>query len=117
MLKVSGNPSRWGRVDNLFGLKSIDACVDVYNQIVSSLGLPIFTRCTRLMPRQGKENESISLFSDGGIIREIHITSNIMTSPFCGISKEGQIYGSSLCLNPDKLRNAFLGLAGALNVM
>lgn len=75
-LKVSGNPSRWGRVDNLFGLKSVDACVDVYNQIVLSLGLPAFTRCTRLMPRQGKENESVSLVADGGIIREIHITSN-----------------------------------------
>ncbi|ECZ1958444.1 Replication-associated protein G2P [Salmonella enterica subsp. houtenae serovar 40:z4,z24:-] len=76
LLKVSGNPSRWGRLDNLFGLKSIDACVSVYNEILSSLGLPVFTKCTRLMPRQGKENESVSLVADGACIRELHITSN-----------------------------------------
>ncbi|EGJ0356365.1 Replication-associated protein G2P, partial [Salmonella enterica] len=76
LLKVSGNPSRWGRLDNLFGLKSIDACVSVYNEILSSLGLPVFTKCTRLMPRQGKENEAVSLVADGACIRELHITSN-----------------------------------------
>ncbi|MEB6647627.1 phage/plasmid replication protein [Enterobacter kobei] len=76
LLKVSGNPSRWGRLDNLFGLKSVDACVYVYNEILSSLGLPVFTKCTRLMPRQGKENEAVSLVADGACIRELHITSN-----------------------------------------
>ncbi|EAA7364338.1 Replication-associated protein G2P [Salmonella enterica] len=76
LLKVSGNPSRWGRLDNLFGLKSVDACVSVYNEILSSLGLPVFTKCTRLMPRQGKENEAVSLVADGACIRELHITSN-----------------------------------------
>ncbi|EEG8885769.1 Replication-associated protein G2P, partial [Salmonella enterica] len=76
LLKVSGNPSRWGRLDNLFGLKSVDACVYVYNEILSLLGLPVFTKCTRLMPRQGKENEAVSLVADGACIRELHITSN-----------------------------------------
>lgn len=75
-LKVSGNPSRWGRLDNLFGLKTVDACVDVFNQILSEIGLPKFSKCTKLFYRQVKENESPSLISDGATIREIHITTN-----------------------------------------
>lgn len=76
VLRVSGNPSRWGRLDNLFGLQTVDACVAVYNRILISLDLPEFTKCTRLMPRQGKENESVSSVVDGACIRELHITSN-----------------------------------------
>lgn len=77
LLKVSGNPSRWGRLDNLFGLETIDSCISVYNNILTSLGLPIFTKCTRRMYLQTKENEKIKVTSDGAIIKEIHITSNI----------------------------------------
>ncbi|EBN8528523.1 Replication-associated protein G2P [Salmonella enterica] len=76
VLKMSGNPSRWGRLDNLFGLPSVDMCVMVFNQILSDLGLPVFTRCTRLMPGQSKENEKVHLFTDGALIKELHITSN-----------------------------------------
>lgn len=75
-LKVSGNPSRWGRLDNLFGLRTVDACVDVYNKILSEIGLPNFTKCTKLYFRQTKENESPCLVSDGASIRELHITTN-----------------------------------------
>ncbi|HCD1267818.1 TPA: Replication-associated protein G2P [Citrobacter freundii] len=76
LLKVSGNPSRWGRLDNLFGLPTVDSCVAVFNQILSEIGLPEFTKCTRLMPSQSKENEKASLIADGAIIKELHITSN-----------------------------------------
>ncbi|EOM6648431.1 Replication-associated protein G2P, partial [Escherichia coli] len=34
ILKMSGNPSRWNRLDNLFGHTSVDACVQVYNRIL-----------------------------------------------------------------------------------
>ncbi|EFF3839926.1 Replication-associated protein G2P, partial [Escherichia coli] len=40
ILKMSGNPSRWNRLDNLFGHTSVDACVQVYNRILNDLGLP-----------------------------------------------------------------------------
>jgi hypothetical protein len=73
---MTGNPSRWGRLDNLFGLTSVDACVSVYNQILTDLNLPLFTKCTRTMFTQTKENQKASLTSDGAIIRELHITSN-----------------------------------------
>ena len=75
VLKMSGNPSRWGRLENLFGLRSIDNCVDVYNKILSELDLPQFTKCTKLLHRTPKGSK-IESFSDGAIIRELHITTN-----------------------------------------
>ncbi|EML0364711.1 Replication-associated protein G2P [Providencia rettgeri] len=76
LLKVSGNPSKWGRLDNLFGLETIDSCVTVYNNVLTSLGLPVFTKCTRRFHLQSKENEKAKVISDGAIIKELHITSN-----------------------------------------
>lgn len=77
VLKVKGNPSRWGRVENLFGLPTVDACVSVFNTILESLGLPVFTRCTKIFLSQTKENEKARLISVGALIRELHITSNV----------------------------------------
>lgn len=76
-LRISGNPSRWGRLDNLFGLPTIDACVSVFNGICAQLGLPEFTRCTRVDHLQAAEHERHSLVADGALIRELHITSNL----------------------------------------
>lgn len=76
VLKMSGNPSRWDRLDNLFGLSSVDACVAVYNGILSDFGLPPFTRCTKSWLSQAKENEKARLISDGAIIRCLHVTVN-----------------------------------------
>lgn len=41
-LEVRGNPSAWGRLDNLFGV-SLDEAIAIYNEILRSLGLPEFT--------------------------------------------------------------------------
>ncbi|EJX1043302.1 Replication-associated protein G2P [Escherichia coli] len=76
VLKMTGNPSRWGRLDNLFGLPTVDTCVMVFNQILTELKLPLFTKCTKLMPGQSKENEKAHLITDGALIKELHITSN-----------------------------------------
>lgn len=76
VLRMSGNPSRWGRLDNLFGLPTVDSCVIVFNQILSDLQLPLFTKCTKLMFNQSKENEKAIILSDGALIKELHITSN-----------------------------------------
>ncbi len=81
ILKMSGNPSRWGRIENLFGLRTVDSCVDVFNQILRDLNLPQFTKCTKLMFRSANGSK-IENFSDGAIIRELHITSNRMVG--CG---------------------------------
>lgn len=74
-LRFSGNPSRWGRIENLFGLSSIDNCVDVYNKILAELNLPQFTKCTKIFNRT-PIGSKIETFSDGAIIRELHITTN-----------------------------------------
>jgi hypothetical protein len=75
-LTVDGNPSRINRLDNLFGLTSLQQCIFVYNCILRDLGLPEFTRCTRVFHHQGSEGKRATTFSDGATIQELHITSN-----------------------------------------
>lgn len=75
VLKMSGNPSRWGRLENLFGLRTVDNCVSVFNQILTDLNLPSFTKCTQLFVRTPKDSK-FEFFSDGAVIKELHITSN-----------------------------------------
>jgi len=79
-LYVSGNPSRYNRLDNLFGLDSLDKCVGVYNNILADLGLPPLTKCTRLgLIESVQQNGSIKLVPvvDGCVITTIHITTNV----------------------------------------
>lgn len=73
---VTGNPSRFNRLDNLFGFTSLDDCVAVYNRVLMSLGLPPFTKCTKVLFRQGEDGKRVETFSDGAVITELHITSN-----------------------------------------
>lgn len=77
VLRMSGNPSLWGRIENLFGLRTVDSCVDVFNQILNDLNLPQFPKCTKLMFRS-PNGSKIENFSDKAIIKELHITSNRM---------------------------------------
>ncbi|WP_242649514.1 phage/plasmid replication domain-containing protein [Rodentibacter pneumotropicus] len=76
ILTMSGNPSRWGRVENLFGLSSVEACVNVFNKILTELGLPNFTKCTQTWIGQSTENSKPRKYSDGAVIKELHITEN-----------------------------------------
>jgi len=71
-----GNPSKVNRLDNLFGYKTVDECVFVYNQILLSLGLPPFTRCTKRWQLMGEDGKKVRNFSNGAIITEIHTTTN-----------------------------------------
>lgn len=41
-VEVRGNASKFGRLDNLFGM-GIDDGIAVYNEVLESLGLPVFT--------------------------------------------------------------------------
>lgn len=76
VLSMSGNPSRWGRVENLFGFETIDACVVVYNEITADLGLPSFTKCTHIGYRQSADSQKSEFVTDGAVIKELHITTN-----------------------------------------
>ncbi|EGQ8112611.1 phage/plasmid replication protein, II/X family [Vibrio parahaemolyticus] len=76
-VRVEGNPSRWQRMDNLFGLTTLDECVEVYNHILKKYDLPSFTKNTRLYPRQTPDGKSTSLIGNGAEITSIDWTRNI----------------------------------------
>lgn len=75
-VRVEGNPSRWQRMDNLFGLNTIDECVAIYNHILAKYDLPPFTKNTRLHHRQTPDKSSSSLVGDGAEITAIDWTQN-----------------------------------------
>lgn len=72
---MEGNPSRFGRCENLFGLTSLEDCIAVYNHVLLQLGLPPFTtgRFDYLM---GKENEKQKKSYTGAVFTHIDITKN-----------------------------------------
>jgi len=78
-ITMDGNPSRYGRLDNVIGLSSLDACMEVYNGILRQLGLPEFTKCTKLYHRQGEDGKKVETFSDGATFQRIDVTSNVCT--------------------------------------
>ena len=77
-VRVEGNPSRVGRLDNLFGFATIDQCVSVYNQLLAEYGLPGFTRCTRVDLRDGASGaKSGDRVADGAKIERLDLTTNV----------------------------------------
>ena len=82
-VKVEGNPSRFCRVDNLFGFETIEECVSVYNLILLKNGLPPFTKCTQVFREQSPEDKRVLTSSDGAIITELHITENKAVGKDC----------------------------------
>lgn len=75
-LRVRGNPSRFGRQENLFGHTRLDSCVDVYNDLLSELGLPAFTKCKHVSTRWDADERAFTHDISGAILREIHVTTN-----------------------------------------
>uniref|UniRef100_A0A6H1Z746 Putative replication-associated protein n=1 Tax=viral metagenome TaxID=1070528 RepID=A0A6H1Z746_9ZZZZ len=75
-LEVSGNPSRYDRLDNFEGFRTLQDCVDVYNTILTSLRLPNFSKCSRVWRGKADNKGKFPLISDGACIKEIHLTSN-----------------------------------------
>lgn len=75
-VRVEGNPSRWQRADNLFGLTSIDDCVAIYNHVLAKYNLPPFTKSTLIYHRQKKANQSSELGFNGAEITGIDWTVN-----------------------------------------
>jgi II/X family phage/plasmid replication protein len=75
-VRVEGNPSRWQRMDNLFGLTTLDECIEVYNHILAEHGLPPFTKNTQLYHRQTPEKNASKLVGNGAEITAIDWTVN-----------------------------------------
>lgn len=70
-LVVDGNPSRIDRLDNVFGLASLDECFRVINAVLAQNGLPPMTRCKELRQRQDG-----SCIADGVVLLRVDLTSN-----------------------------------------
>jgi Phage X family/Phage replication protein CRI len=75
-VEVYGNPSRYHRIDNLFGFMTFDECIAVYNQVLLKLGLPPFTKCKKLMSVQNEATKKVSWLADGACIKHVDFTIN-----------------------------------------
>ena len=75
-LVVEGNPSRFGRLDNLVGFSSLDDCFKVYNSILTGLGLPVFTKCTKLGYIDYLNGKAPRVVVDGAILTRLDLTEN-----------------------------------------
>ncbi|OAI22728.1 phage/plasmid replication domain-containing protein [Methylomonas koyamae] len=77
---ISGNPSRYNRLDNLFGLTTIDQCVSVYNAILADLGIPPLVPAKfhgfRTVDRSDG-TQTLQPIMTGCHITTLHITENI----------------------------------------
>ncbi|PTB88220.1 hypothetical protein C9927_04610, partial [Pseudidiomarina aestuarii] len=75
-ITVDGNPSRYGRIDNLFGYTTIEECISVFNNLLLSLGLPPFSRCTQIFRSQTPDGKRTVTTSNGCTVQRIDITTN-----------------------------------------
>lgn len=74
---VEGNPSRYGRLDNLFGFQNLTQCISVYNAVLAQYGLPPFTPCTFRKLRDGESGSKFSDWvTDGARIHRVDLTTN-----------------------------------------
>lgn len=103
-VSVSGNPSRYNRLDNLFGLSTIDSCVSVYNQILAEYDLPPFTKNKIEFSQQGDKPTRLY---NGAVITAIDLTKNHYVGKgneplfLRGVSSQSVGRGKSGFLYPD----------------
>ena len=74
-VRVSGNPSKFNRIDNLFGHSSIDAAVAIFNQVLLTIGYPPFTKCRKRSQIETSKGKFVAR-ADGATITRIDITEN-----------------------------------------
>lgn len=75
-VRVEGNPSRWQRMDNLFGLQTLDECVAIFNHVLAQYNLPPFTKNTHIQYRQTANDTKAQLVGNGAEITAIDWTIN-----------------------------------------
>jgi hypothetical protein len=74
---VEGNPSRYNRLDNLFGYTTLEQCFTVYNSILSLLGLPVMSKCTVLGYTDYLDGKAPKALVDGAVITRLDGTTNM----------------------------------------
>lgn len=92
-VRMSGNPSRVGRPDNLFGYTDFDDCIAVYNEILAEYNLPPFTKGVQVLT--GSHTEKPSLQTTGAVLTEIHFNTNFSV----GHKNEDDYLKGISCLN------------------
>lgn len=75
-VEFSGNPARWGRMDNVFGY-SFGQSLQIVNQIMATLGLPPFSTGDSY-ETQNKTGEFLRVWT-GATISRIDLTQNYCT--------------------------------------
>lgn len=75
---MEGNPSRFNRLDNLFGFTTLEDCFSVYNSILASLGLPAFTKYTCLGYLDVQDGKAPKAIVDGATIQRLDLTTNMV---------------------------------------
>ncbi len=96
-VSVYGNPSRFNRLDNLFGFTTFEQCLSVYNRVLAEFDLPPFTRCTEVHYNQCKETQRHMLVTDGAIINHVDWTRNMCVG-------EGNVFAFLRALSSFKIR-------------
>lgn len=74
-LEVRGNPSAYGRLDNLFGV-GLDDGIAIYNIILASLGLPTFTEGEEIMGAWNTSTKQYDKTYTGAQITRVDYTMN-----------------------------------------
>ena len=80
-VSVFGNPSRFNRLDNLFGYSNLDDCVKLYNELLVQLGLPPFNKVTKITPVWNPKFKKFDNIVNGAVIRQVHVTKNFSVGP------------------------------------
>lgn len=70
-ITVDGNPSRFDRLDNVFGIQSLDDCMRAINAVLLREGLPAMTKCRTVQRLQDG-----SAIADGAVFQRLDLTSN-----------------------------------------
>lgn len=76
-LEVRGNPSSWGRLDNLFGV-GLDDGIAIYNEVLERMGLPQFTEgeVQRIGGAMSRADGSVTEVYTGAHITRVDCTQN-----------------------------------------
>jgi len=75
-VEVSGNPSKWGRFDNVFGHPTLADCLELYNGILRSLDLPEFSEEDRSYVLPFRFQKSDSVAPSGAVITRVDLCRN-----------------------------------------
>ena len=74
-IEVSGNPSKWGRLDALVGVSTMQECIAIYNAVLDGLGLPRFELQCKVSTIGAHGGESMRV---GPVISQVHVTRNLI---------------------------------------